>query len=481
MVDTNTGATAAAGDNFTLTVAAYLWALGDDTAPADGLPDTGVGVADNGLAARFAWDTALSASAVLPAGGTLGAFSLGGAAPTIARASFSGGAARVTTLRYAEVGNVLIQASAANFLNSPGVNVTGDSGMDGLAGGGYVGRFRPKQFALDTGAPPTLTNRAAAACAPASSFTYLNESLLLTFRLLAVNAQGATTQNYQGAYARQDLSAGNPTSAFGVGARSGTTDLSGRITSVYQGPTPAWANGVLDVNGASGVLAQVRRRTPDDPDGPFGAAQFGIAPAEPDGVPMNLLDLDADNNAANERKNLGVSTELRFGRLRMQNAVGSEKLPLPVPIETQYWNGAGFVTNAQDSCTRLPRSTVVLGSYTGTLDPAGGNCRTLVQQDPIAFTNGVGTITLAPPAVSGSVLLTPNLGVAASGSYCDNAASGEDPATAAARSYLLGRWNNALDPDSDPGTAYDDNPTARAAFGLYGSQPSNFIYFRENY
>jgi hypothetical protein len=481
MVDTNTGATAAAGDNFTLTVAAYLWASGDDTAPADGLPDTAVSVADNGLAARFAWDTTLSANAVLPGGGTLGAFSLGGAAPTIARASFAGGAARVTTLRYAEVGNVLIRARAANFLNSPGVNVAGDSGMDGAAGGGHVGRFRPKQFALDTGAPPTLTNRAAAACAPASSFTYLNESLLLTLRLVALNAQGAITQNYVGAYARQDLSAGNPAAAFGLGARSGTSDLSARITSVYQGPTPAWANGVLDLGGASGVLAQVRRRSPDDPDGPFSAVQFGIAPAEPDGVPMNVLDLDADNNAANERKNLGVSTELRFGRLRMQNAVGSEKLPLPVPIETQYWNGAGFVTNPQDSCTRLARSVVVLGSYTGTLDPAGGNCRTLVQQDPIAFMTGVGTITLAPPAVSGSVSLTPNLGVAASGSYCDNATSGEDPATAAARSYLLGRWNDALDPDSDPSTAYDDNPSARAAFGLFGSQPNNFIYFRENY
>ena len=46
----------------------------------------------------------------------------------------------------------------------------------------------------------------------------------------------------------------------------------------------------------------------------------------------------------------------------MQNAVGSEKLALPIPLETQYWNGAGFVTNAQDSCTSFPRSAIVLSA-----------------------------------------------------------------------------------------------------------------------
>jgi hypothetical protein len=54
-------------------------------------------------------------------------------------------------------------------------------------------------------------------------------------------------------------------------------------------------------------------------------------------------------------------------------------------------------------------------------------------------------------------------------------------ATPAARSYLLGRWNDAANPDGIGTTAYDDNPSARAAFGLFGAQPNNFIYFRENF
>jgi hypothetical protein len=28
---------------------------------------------------------------------------------------------------------------------------------------------------------------------------------------------------------------------------------------------------------------------------------------------------------------------------------------------------------------------------------------------------------------------------------------------------------------------YTADPSSRAAFGLYGGQPNNFIYFRENY
>jgi len=43
---------------------------------------------------------------------------------------------------------------------------------------------------------------------------------------------------------------------------------------------------------------------------------------------------------------------------------------------------------------------------------------------------------------------------------------------AAGRSYLRGRWG---------GATWDQDPSATAAFGLYGSQPQNFIFFRENY
>ncbi|MGH8742383.1 MAG: DUF6701 domain-containing protein, partial [Burkholderiales bacterium] len=43
---------------------------------------------------------------------------------------------------------------------------------------------------------------------------------------------------------------------------------------------------------------------------------------------------------------------------------------------------------------------------------------------------------------------------------------------AEAKSYLKGNWGVP---------AFTADPTSRAAFGLYGSQPNNFIYFRENF
>jgi hypothetical protein len=47
--------------------------------------------------------------------------------------------------------------------------------------------------------------------------------------------------------------------------------------------------------------------------------------------------------------------------------------------------------------------------------------------------------------------------------------------------YLLGRWDDAADPDTNPTTSHDDKPAARAVYGVFGSQPRNFIFQRENY
>jgi hypothetical protein len=193
--------------------------------------------------------------------------------------------------------------------------------------------------------------------------------------------------------------------------------------------------------------------------------------------------MDVDNNALNDHQQVGANTQLRFGRLALDNALGPDGVAVPVPIAVEYWNGAAFATNGLDSCTRIPRSAIALDSYEGTLAPGGGNCKTFVQQSAVAFGAGVGALTFAAPAagVSGSVRLTPNLGTVAAGNYCVGSAGGETPASAAVLPYLLGRWNDALNPDGIGSTMYDDNPSARATFGLYGSQPDNLIFQRERY
>jgi hypothetical protein len=465
------GLLAAAGDDFPMTVGAYRWQAADD-ANADGVPDAGVNITDNGLTPSFAWSVALAPALNLP-GIALGALSRGagcsGAAAIVA-GEFSGGAAAVVDWCYSEAGNVFLAATATGYLNTPGANVAGNSGLDGSgAAGGYVGRFRPKQFAV-SGA--TLGNRAASACSPPSVFTYMDEGLALGFTLTAQNAQGATTQNYTGSYAKLGLAA---FAVYDFGAKNGSTDLTTRIDPGIA-PTGAWSNGVANV----AATTAIERATPDNPDGPYPAVQFGIAPEDSDGVTMGALDFDADGDSVNERRNLGVSTEVRFGRLRVQSAVGSEKIALGVPIRTQYWNGTGFLTNTLDSCTTIGRDNI-------SLTFAGGSnlnaCETAISTATIAFTAGAGTLRFDAPgsANTGNLLFAPQMGDTAAGSYCPSVGGALTASNPAGRSYLLGRWNDSANPDGDAATAYDDDPAARAAFGIYGSQPRNFIFLRENY
>lgn len=458
---------AAAGDNFTMTLAAYQWAAGED-ANSDGVPDTGANITDNGTVPNFAATAAVSAGANLP-GVALGSVARGAGCSSPPDIALAGGSATATDWCYGEAGNVILSAAVTDYL-AAGVNVGGTSGLDGDAGGGYVGRFKPKYFEV-TGAT-TLGNRAALACAPASSFTYMNEGLELGFSLEARNTQGALTQNYTGAYAKLDLSTA---ASLGIGARSGGgANLTARVD-LSVAPTGNFTSGVADIS----IVTGVRRAAPDSPDGPYAGTRFGVAPndGDPDaanGVRLAAFDLDVDGAGGDEHFTIGPPTELRFGRLWLQNAYGSGASVLPVPIQAQYWNGSAFAVNAADSCTALARSAIAL-TFGAPLAP----CNAAVNAASVPFSSGVGTLVLSAPGAGaqGSVLLAPNLG-SAGGSYCDPAsyvAAGSAPL-----GYLLGRWNDADNPDGDGTTAYDDKPGARAVYGRY-AQPRNFIFYRENY
>ena len=458
----------AAGDPFAMTVQAYQWAAGED-ANDDGVPDTGVNITDNGTVPNFAATATVGVSANLP-GVAPGAVSRGAGCANPANVAMAGGAGSAADWCYSEVGNAVLTASVANYL-APGVSVSGNSGLDGDAAGGYVGRFKPKHFVV-TGAP-TLTNRAALACA--STFTYMNEGLQLGFTLEARNAQNVLTQNYTGAYAKLNLAS---MTSLGIGARSGATMLTSRVDNALA-PGGSFGNGVANLTAVTGI----RRASPDAPDGPYAATQFAIAPNDNDpnaatGVQMQSFDLDADGGIpGNDHFAIAPATELRYGRLRLQNAYGPVSQGLPIALEAQYWNGGGFVANAQDDCTSLARANIAL-SFTGAI----AACDTFVQQASIAFAAGSATLTLSAPGAgnTGTVLLAPQLGSAA-GTYCPASPGGTAASTASPAAYLLGRWDDAANPDADGSTSYDDKPAGQAGFGLYGSQPKNFIFFRENY
>jgi MSHA biogenesis protein MshQ len=469
----------AAGDNFPMTLTAYQWADGQDAKDttgasiSDGLPDTGVNITGNGTTPNFAATATVTAASNLA--GAAGIVSRGATcATTPATIALAGGTATASDWCYNELGNVLLTATVSNYLGS-GQDVVGNSGWDGDSSGPYVGRFAPKRFAVSN---VSLTTRSDRSCSPASSFTYMDETMRLSFTVTAQNAQNVATQNYIGTYAKVTPVA---FADWVFAAMNGTTNLTTRIDSSGS-LTGAWANGVANVTFTTSIL----RRTPDDPDGPFDAMKIGIAPVDTE-TPMDTLDMNADGAGGNEHRDLGFTTSVRFGRLRLANNVGPEIRRLPLSITAEYWNNGGFVTNAADSCTTLRQSDIALTFATGTPPPPLATCGSRVEADgstpPIAvrFSSGIGSVGLTAPGAghSGFVGVTANLGATASGNYCNGSTS--TPATAANLPYLLGRWNDGANPDGDANTAYDDNPSARAGFGLYGSQPGNFIYFRERY
>lgn len=437
-----------AGQNFNATVTAVAWKSGDD-ADNDGVPDTDAQIAANAATPNFGQETpaataTLSHTLNAPSGGVAG--TLGGST------TFSGFVAGASTqaVNWSEVGFINLFATTSNYLGG-GQNVTNSAA--GLTG---VGRFRPAHFAL-TGA--SLAHRTDKSCAPASTFTYLGERFDLSFTLQARNSASAVTQNYTGAYAKLGLTT---FSNYNLGARSGTTNLTPRLSGLSASGT--WSNG-----SANPTLAALVSRA-SSPEPPFTAVEFGIAPTDSDGVAMNTLDFDADGDSVNERKRLdGVSGELRYGRIRLENANGSELLDLPVPMRLEYYTGAsGWQVNSADTCSAVAASDF---AFSFPADPknqlAACETRAIAAGTPPAQ-----TLTLEKPGANnqGWTDLTLNLGAAASGNTC-TAIGGPGPAASTANMpYLQFKWKNPV----------DENPGARATFGM---QPSRgpIIYRRERY
>lgn len=376
----------------------------------------------------------------------------GGTACTATFGTFSTGAGTAvagvinsTTATYNEAGAFALQLQDQTFADVDAADsTTAQRYISSTAIN--VGRFVPDHFSLSSA---SIVNRADLAC-PASTFTYMGEQLDALFTLTAQAVGNSTTQNYAGVLAKLDpATAGNP---MGFGAVDSTA-IPSYLTARLDTSLAASGSFALGVASVTAPLSITRGASPD---GPYAVLDIGIAPADSDGVTMSAYNLDTDAVAGNDHAKI-ARTEVRFGRLKLSNAHGSELLKLPISIQTQYWNGTAFVTNTADSCTTLIPSNIKLTSVPGVAAMVGG-----------AFASGVGSLTLSPPSTAAKVAvdLCVDLGPdPAGGTVC--AAT-----TSASLTYLQGLWA--------PGTSYNNDPGARATFGVYKGD-SDFIYLRENY
>jgi hypothetical protein len=403
------------------------------------------------------------------AGGAIGALS---PATLVANAAAS-------TANYSEVGYLYLAAGAYRDLTytavdgstdcvSGSTSVTLSSGKYGCVVGNTaaltLGRFIPDRFTVTPGtatAACTVHPTASAGYTPAD-FTYFSqtEGFSTPFTITAVNAAGGTTQNYTGVFAK--LGSGGWTwgdASLATGLRfatspalpAGSTMAAALSGGLDVAPAGTWSNGVVNL---TDVRHQISR-----PTALTGETAITVTTQPVDSDAVTIATAAAVSSSA---------TALRFGRLRAINAYGSDRLPLSVPLQAQYFDttASTFIPNKDDSCTTLSL-------------PAARNLGASPPGDGVASRNFYPVVTGGNQLTSTDTTATMNAIIGGAGSIALTAPgkNGWTDLILSLPNHLKGNWGNCW---GQTGTAglLDDMPCARATFGIYKSP---LIYRRENY
>lgn len=403
----------------------------------------------------------------------LGAVATGAVSGSFAAAAGASGTATGTTFAYTEVGN--FQFAAQGLYDNDFAADSGDIGngdctpdfSDTSVGGRFgcyfgntgatpwVGRFYPADFAVSKVSDGALSDT----CTP-GGFSYQGQEVSASggpvFRVTARNSGGATTRNYTGAYEKL------ATSDFTFAGVSGDATQNG-------------ADGVTPVS-LSWSTAGTRSLN-DNGDGSLDlellGAGFTWGRATNDLVGPFSTDLQLDLNAVSDADGVAgiglpvsaspTGTDMRYGRIALLNASGSELQHLQMPMQVEYYAGvtSGFVQHAADSCSAVSALSFVDLDVSDSL-AVGETCVWDDDND-----SGLGCSGSEPPGMEWEA--TPssgafNLHLRAPG--VGN--SGVIRVDATVPAHLQYDW-------SGTGNAA---PTARATFGIF-NRPSTIIYRRE--
>jgi len=422
----------------------------------------------------FSVGTSLAAATVAtgvssntPTYSEVGLFQLAGYAPSsAASAEGDNGSARgiydATWTAVDSTKNECVVGSYSNRLNSSGMY-----GCNfGLVTNQVFGRFVPDHF--------TVVGTIANACST-GNFTYMAQPFILSPLRVgggvveARNGTDGVTQNYAGVYAPGKVS-------FGAENADSGTDLSARLAFLRSSPPDgtaslprgSWTLGAYKLDTTNVTFSRPTATPADATWGAFDSLDIGLTVSDSDvstlpivsGADMNPTAVG--NTPLTYKKFDGSPLKMRYGRIKMQNAYGSELLALPIPLEAQYWTGSYYATNTADSCTALPMSSIVMSNYTGVL--AACNTR-ITPTSPVRLSGGklpAPGLVLTKPGVGnrGSVKLALNVTDTASASDKTCVDATESDATAASMPW------------------FGPNLGSRATFGIYKSP---LIYRRENY
>jgi len=375
----------------------------------------------------------------------------GGAAPSLlssdAFGSFSGGSATGTAFAWPEVGIITLTPSVADGDYLGAGNVGGPASAN-------VGRFTPHHFEAVVNEPVFDT-----ACS-AGSFTYLGEpfdyAVEPEITVAAKALSGDTTANYRGSFFKLS---NLPDPVYSSATES--LDLSGLVNN---GAASVFSNGdgTARVSFAAGnglAFLKGEERASFDAD---------IL------LSQDVIDLDGVTATANPvvfGNPNGIlfddGAEMRYGRIALLNAFGSELVDLPLTLRSEYYfnDTTGFVPNTDDECPVSIELSV--DRFTDNLSSTD-TC--LLDAGPL----GLGSLicplipslvlTLTDPPIAGQF----SAGFKAPGDGND----GGLRITADVPEYLEYDWDATV-----PGT---EDPEANATFGIFKGFRKR-IFIREVY
>ncbi|WDE14011.1 DUF6701 domain-containing protein [Thalassomonas haliotis] len=365
--------------------------------------------------------------------------------------SFTAGNSSYSGAKYSDVGllNLDIQDSAY-----------GDGSLTIAAGAIDIGRFVPDHFTL-------FSSQVSGWCGAGDpeNFVYMDqEELKISYQLQALNQGGEVTKNYF-----DHVDSAQDYAKAGITLVAENNNDGNELASRLSGFSSNWLEGVYALDNSKGNFS----RGAAAPDGPFEDLVVGIGLDDGE-TPTQVslltgLDMrpDTDNACTTETdpatdcsaKQLSGSANIRFGRWYVENNFGPETEDLPIVMSVQYWDGSGFITNLDDSCTPYNGETVNNYAFDTTgLNPA------LAANPDINATTGTGTFLNGSNSLSPLILAAPGAENVGNTYYIYGGTNDVTP------SWLKYDW------DSD--TNHDNNPKGLASFGQYRGN-DRILYWRE--
>ncbi len=427
--------------------------------------------ADPGVTVGYTGTPAVSLAKVLDHNGVSVSSALTWTNPPTGGFPQAAGAAVSNTFQYQDVGTIIFNTDAVTDTTFTLVDqVTGDCvtgstsvvldaqnkyGCNvGSMSFGPLGRFYPDHFSVDAGFSP--------ACA-AGGFTYMDDDTLGAVLVVKAQSKSNVTTTR---YVTSPASTSVPVAILGLSLLNGAsvTDLLARLSQPVV-PARNWTAGTYSASDT--YRFDARNFATPVVDGAYDSLKFRLTVTDTtDGVKISLLNGVAVSPVVTSVDSL--TTMVRFGRLWLGNAYGSEKQNLRLPYQMQYWNGQAFVRNTLDSCTALTTANFGIGNYKGSVN-ATNLPVTAVSLG--TYSGGDGSITLAAPNAAGSVDVVVIMGSPLN--MCPGWTPAYPAGTPFLASYLQGKWC---------GTAYVKDPSVRATFGISGtSAKKGLIYLRENF